>query len=448
MLSASRVTASHGRHPLVVHSHLRWDFVWQRPQQILSRLARNRSVLYVEEPVFADSAGCGNLDVTQPTAGVYRVVPRLPGSLCESYDAAAVRVRTLLTDLIGESGMLAGMFDDAVQWFYTPMAAPIMVGSLGECAVVYDCMDELSQFRFAPSDLGARERQLMASAAVVFTGGRRLYEAKARLHDNVHFFGCGVDSDHFGLARHSDTVVPSDIVGLPKPVLGYFGVVDERLDYELIARLADSFPTGSLVFVGPTAKVDPAELPRQSNIHWLGQRPYDALPQCVKGFDVCLMPFALNEATEFINPTKTLEYMAAGKPIVSTAVADVVRNFTPIVRVAESIDEFVRHAESALEPDPDRTAEGIALARASSWEAIVAEMDRLVASAARARVAPKVELAPRPIRDHATAAHSGNRMAAAAASETASPSRSVSAGGNTSRAKRSNNRGDRSTDTR
>ena len=431
MLSVSRATVPHGRHPLIVHSHLRWDFVWQRPQQILSRFARNRSVLYVEEPVFADGAGDGSLDLTQPTPGVYRVVPRMPPDVRESYDAAAMHVRTLLADLIGESGMLAGKFDDAVQWFYTPMAAPIMVGSLGECAVVYDCMDELSQFRFAPADLGARERQLMASADVVFTGGRRLYEAKARHHKNVHFFGCGVDSDHFGLARHSDTAIPSDIVGLPRPLLGYFGVVDERLDYDLIARLADAFPTGSLVFVGPLAKVDPRELPRRSNIHWLGQRPYEALPQYVKGFDVCLMPFALNDATEFINPTKTLEYMAAGKPIVSTAVADVVRNFAPIVRVAESGGAFVRQAQDALASDPDRIAQGVALAGASSWESIVAAMDRLVASAVRTRTAPHVEVAARSVRDHK-----------------ASPSRSVSVGGGSSLAKRANTHGERAADTR
>jgi glycosyltransferase involved in cell wall biosynthesis len=168
-------------------------------------------------------------------------------------------------------------------------------------------------------------------------------------------------------------------------VLGYFGVVDERLDYELIARLADAFPTGAVVIVGPLAKVDPRELPQRPNIHWLGQRAYGDLPRYVKGFDVCLMPFALNEATEFINPTKTLEYMAAGKPIVSTAVPDVVRNFVPIVRVADSIEAFISEVRGALTPDVERIEAGVACARGSSWESIVASMDRLVASAVRAR---------------------------------------------------------------
>jgi glycosyltransferase involved in cell wall biosynthesis len=385
MASVARTAVVDGRHPLIVHSHLRWDFVWQRPQQILSRFARTRPVLYVEEPVFADDIAGGTLDVSQPTQGVYRVVPRLAGELRSSYDDAAARVRGLLVTLLGEGGQLAGKFDDAVQWFYTPMPARTMLGSLGECAVVYDCMDELAQFRFAPSDLGARERHLMAAADVLFTGGYQLYESKSKHHDNVHFFGCGVDARHFGLARNPETPVAPELLSVPGPVLGYFGVVDERLDYELIGRLADAFPTGSVVVVGPLAKVDPRELPQRTNIHWLGQRAYSDLPRYVKAFDVCLMPFALNEATEFINPTKTLEYMAAGKPIVSTAVPDVVRNFTPIVRVANSIEEFIEETRAATATDAERIEAGVACARGASWESIVATMDRIVATAVSAR---------------------------------------------------------------
>jgi len=385
MASVARTAVNDGRHPLIVHSHLRWDFVWQRPQQILSRFGRSRPVLYVEEPVFADDIAAGSLDVSQPTPGVYRVIPRLPGDLRASYDDAAAAVRTLLVELLGEGGQLAGTFDDAVQWFYTPMPARTMLGALGECAVVYDCMDELAQFRFAPPDLGARERQLMSAADVVFTGGYQLYQSKAKHHENVHFFGCGVDARHFGLARNPETPVPPELADLPQPVLGYFGVVDERLDYELLGRLADAFPDGSVVVVGPVVKVDPRDLPQRPNLYWLGQRAYADLPRYVKAFDVCLMPFALNEATEFINPTKTLEYMAAGKPIVSTAVPDVVRNFTPIVRVADSTDEFIHEARAAIAPDPERIEAGVACARRSSWESIVTAMDRLMTTAVQAR---------------------------------------------------------------
>jgi glycosyltransferase involved in cell wall biosynthesis len=269
-----------------------------------------------------------------------------------------------------------------VQWFYTPMPAPEMLGALDEIAVVYDCMDELAQFRFAPSDIGARERQLLAHADVVFTGGYRLFESKSRFHDNVHFFGCGVDAQHFGKARLATTQIPEDARDLARPVFGYFGVIDERLDYELIRALAAARPDATVLMIGPFAKVDPRELPQASNIKWLGQRNYADLPNYVKAFDVCLMPFALNEATEYINPTKTLEYMAAGKPIVSTAVADVVRNFTPIVRIARSPEEFVAAVSgAAVDTDETLRAAGIKRAASASWEAIVERMREIIGEA-------------------------------------------------------------------
>jgi len=383
MTAVIRTANARSRHPLIVHSHLRWDFVWQRPQQLLSRFGSSRHVLYVEEPIFLDDVAMATLDVTNVGCRVHRVVPRLPATLRSSYDDAAELVRSLVTALIGEGGRLAGAFDNAVQWFYTPMPAPVMLGAFGEKGVVYDCMDELAQFRFAPPELTERERLLIMRADVVFTGGRKLFESKSRHHPNVHFFGCGVDAAHFSRARHADTVVPLELRDLPRPVLGYFGVIDERLDYALIDRLAERFEHGSLAFVGPLAKVDRAELPNRSNIHWLGQQPYDALPSYVKGFDVCLMPFALNSATEFINPTKTLEYMAAGKPIVSTAVPDVVRNFTPIVRVARSVDEFIDGVSAAMVPDQMRAEAGVVRAREATWESIVASMDTLIDNAVR-----------------------------------------------------------------
>jgi glycosyltransferase involved in cell wall biosynthesis len=382
MLRVSRPAILHGTYPLIVHSHLRWDFVWQRPQQIMSRLARRRPVMYVEEPVFIDDASGGSLDITSPCANVDRVVPRLPSSLRGSYDAAAAIVRTLLTERLS-AGVFAESYANCVQWFYTPMPAPAMLGAFGERGVVYDCMDELSQFRFAPPQLIERERLLMSHADIVFTGGRRLFESKSRHHRNVHFFGCGVDVDHFASACSEKTPVAPELRSLPRPVLGYFGVIDERLNYELIGRLATSFAHGSVVFVGPLAKVEASELPKQPNLHWLGQRAYAELPTYVKGFDVCLMPFALNAATEFINPTKTLEYMAGGKPIVSTAVPDVVRNFTPIVHVANSIDEFTHAVSIALKPDEESIRAGMALARASTWESIVGAMDALIARSIR-----------------------------------------------------------------
>jgi glycosyltransferase involved in cell wall biosynthesis len=313
---------------------------------------------------------------------VFRAVPRLPAYLRDNYDAAATTIRALVQQSVGRGGALAGRFHGAVQWFYTPMPAPAMLGAFGERGVVYDCMDELAQFRFAPTDLPERERRLLAEADVVFTGGHKLYRSKSRYHDNVHFFGCGVDAAHFGRARSAETPVPGDVARLAGPIMGYYGVIDERLDYELLRTLAAANPEASLVMVGPVVKVDPRELPQAANIHWLGQRDYQQLPNYVKSFDVCLMPFALNEATEYINPTKTLEYMAAGKPIVSTAVADVVHNFTPVVKVARSPEEFVAGVRAAASaPDLALIERGLQMARRATWEAIVARMRELIVEA-------------------------------------------------------------------
>jgi len=383
--------------PIVVHSHLRWDFVWQRPQQILSRMAEHAPVLFIEEPIFLDDVPDPRLDITVPFANVFRAIPHLPGALRDDDDAATAIVRSLAQDAI--ACRLSGLFANPIHWFYSPATASAMLGAFNEIAVVYDCMDELAQFRFANPDLPRRERLLLANADVVFTGGRKLYEAKRRFHRNVHFFGCGVDVAHFGKACLEETEIPADIANLPKPIYGYFGVVDERIDYELIEMLAAHNPAASVVIVGPVVKVDPAGLPTGHNIHWLGKREYDVLPNYVKGFDVCLMPFALSEATEFINPTKTLEYMAARKPIVSTAVADVVRNFTPIVRIAKSSTEFVRLAtRAARNPDLVLLAEGVRKAASASWENIVASMQTLIAAAIDEATPETREIAARPAR--------------------------------------------------
>jgi glycosyltransferase involved in cell wall biosynthesis len=371
--------------PLIVHSHLRWDFVWQRPQQLLTRLAAFAPVLFLEEPVFLDDAGDGSLDISIASANVYRAVPRLPAALEGDYDVAIARVRTLAIAELARKDGIGRLFGEPVQWFYTPMPAPAMLGAFEEVGVVYDCMDELSKFRFAHPDLTRRERVLMDSADLVFAGGRTLYESKSRFHPAVHFFGCGVDSDHFAKARDAQTPVPTELGRLRDAgalIAGYYGVIDERLDYELIARLAASDPALHVAMIGPTTKVDAAALPQHPNLHWLGARPYDALPGYVRGFDVCVMPFALNESTEYINPTKTLEYMAAGKPIVSTGIADVVRNFTPIVNVAYDASDFARDALLlARQPDPNAVAAGIALARKSSWDAVVSAMNVLLVEA-------------------------------------------------------------------
>jgi glycosyltransferase involved in cell wall biosynthesis len=360
--------------PVIVHSHLRWDFVWQRPQQIFSRLARDHRILFVEEPLLEGAEPL--LRMSEPYPNVVRVVPVLPAAI-EGVDAQYAAVLALLKQALLEHALLAGRFDAPVQWFYTPMPALSMAGAFGAVAIVYDCMDELANFRFAPPDIVERERFLLAKAHLVFTGGYELFCSKSPHHTNVHFFGCGVDVDHYSRARSPETKLPPDITELARPILGYFGVIDERLDYDLLARLAEAFPGAALAIIGPLAKVDRAMLPAHENIHWLGQRPYEELPAYLKAFDVCLMPFALNDATRYINPTKTLEYLAAGKPVVSTAVPDVVHHFTPVVEVARSADDFIQVVKRALDnPDPRRIQDGIEHANRASWESVVGAMRR------------------------------------------------------------------------
>jgi glycosyltransferase involved in cell wall biosynthesis len=385
--------------PVIVHSHLRWDFVWQRPQQILSRFAAHVPVLFIEEPIFLDDLSSPRLDISVPYANVFRAMPYIPATHRDEHDAATAIVRSLAQDALARDPKLKGRFLNPIQWFYSPITAPSMLGAFNEVAVVYDCMDELAQFRFAHPDLPRRERLLLSNADVVFTGGHKLYEAKRRYHKNVHFFGCGVDVAHFSKARVTETPLAPELEGLPEPVYGYFGVIDERIDYDLIAKLAASSPEASVVMVGPVVKVDPATLPQASNIHWLGKQDYERLPSFVKGFTTCLMPFALNEATEYINPTKTLEYMAARKPIVSTAVPDVVHNFTPVVRVAKSHEHFVALTQKvAKNPDLVLLAEGVKKANGASWENIVSQMGKIITSAIQDAKPEKLEIARRPAR--------------------------------------------------
>jgi glycosyltransferase involved in cell wall biosynthesis len=357
----------------MVHTHLRWDFVWQRPQQVFSRLAKQHRVIFLEEAIREDGPAC--LEISEPLSNILRVVPKLSNPSSMTVDSQYEVILPLLKKFLSEHPTWSAPGEQFIQWFYTPMPAPCALDKLDTACVVYDCMDELANFRFAPPDIGEREALLLRRADVVFTGGYHLYRSKSQHHSNVHFYGCGVDADHFGQARMPELSLAEELVSLPRPIFGYFGVIDERLDYDLLRELALTFPQASIVMVGPAVKVDPEQLPRLPNIHWLGQRSYADLPRLVKGFDVCLMPFAMNEATQYINPTKTLEYMAAGKPIVSTPVPDVVNNFADIVAIADTHDDFIGAVANAYRRTDQRAIErGIDKASASSWDAIVASM--------------------------------------------------------------------------
>jgi glycosyltransferase involved in cell wall biosynthesis len=324
---------------LICLSHLRWDFVYQRPQHLMSRFARDRRVFFVEEPWLGD--GAARLDVSERPGGVHAVVPRLPHGL--SPEEAEAAQGELLQELLA-----VYRITDYVLWFYTPMAFGF-TGGLAPAAVVYDCMDELTLFRGAPPALVDRERLLLERADLVFTGGQSLYEAKRERHPSVHAFPSSIDAEHFGRARRP-LPEPEDQAGIPRPRLGYFGVIDERIDLDLLAAVADARPGWHLVMIGPVVKIDPATLPRRSNLHYLGMKDYDDLPAYLAGWDAGLMPFAANESTRFISPTKTPEYLAGGRPVISTPIRDVMRPYGELglVEIADGPASWVAAAERAM----------------------------------------------------------------------------------------------------
>lgn len=370
-----------GNYGILVFSHLRWGFVWQRPQQFLSRLARTHAVLFVEEPMF--DLGDGEeprVELHSVMPNVTVACPHLPPADQTKPDIASDLVRYARWALEQVNG--EGSFDRPLLWYYSPMDSSWSLDQFENRGVVYDCMDELSQFSGAPPELIQNEARLMAHADVVFTGGQNLWDRKRQQHPNVHFFGCGVEVDHFGLAADPGTPVPPDIDFMPRPIIGWFGVIDERVDYGLVAEMANRKPDWSFAMLGPVVKVDPNLLPHAPNLFWLGGRDYSLLPNYCRAFDACMMCFAINKATEFINPTKALEYLATGKPVVSTPVKDVVAQYADLMEIAATPAEFIAALERALHaPDVDRIQRGLKKAAASSWESTVAQMEKLILQA-------------------------------------------------------------------
>lgn len=365
--------------PIIVLSHLGWDWVWQRPQQYLSRFARRHPVLFVE--TYCSDVSTTRIDV-RPAEGHPNVTvlqTHIPKAKWQ--DGAwvdAERRRALQGAMADELG---GRFNSPLLWFYDPMAVEPFAGQLGERAIVYDCMDELSQFKGAPPALIEREKKLLGVADVVFCGGQKMRKKRLPLNDNCHFFGTGVDIQHFGTALSENLAIAPEIAAFNgAPVLGYFGVVDERIDYDLLAKLADARDDWHVVMVGPACKVDPNEFPKRKNLHFIGGRPYAQLPALTKGFSVALMPFAINAATEYINPTKALEYMAAGRPVVSTALDEVKMNFGSVAHIAKAHDEFIKLcAKEVASPSKARIARGLKLAADNTWEANIARMEQHIA---------------------------------------------------------------------
>jgi len=362
---------------ILCFSHLRWNFVFQRPQHLMCRFARNMDVLFWEEPIEIGASEKADLKV-HDAADAHRVsvaVPHLPKEMpAEAREAALKRLL---------DAYVAALSGELIAWYYTPMMLPFS-RHLNASVTVYDAMDELSKFKFAPPKLLDLEQELIDRADIVFTGGSSLYEAKKDRHPNVHCFPSSVDFAHFCKAR-AHQFDPADQNDLPKPRLGFYGVLDERFDADLLAKAADMRPDWSFVMVGPIAKIAPEDLPQRANIYYLGPKAYAELPAYLSGWDVALMPFAMNESTEFISPTKTPEYLAGGKPVVSTPVKDVVRHYghLKVVLIASTPEEFVAACDEALdlsrEPESGWLAEADLILLATSWDTTQARMAGLIA---------------------------------------------------------------------
>jgi UDP-galactopyranose mutase len=329
---------------LICFSHLRWNFVYQRPQHLLSRAAKHARAFFFEEPIFY--AGPAELEITPVADNLYIVVPKLPHGIAD--DAVPSTQRVLLDRLLNGFDI-----SNYIAWYYTPMALQF-TRHLRPNTCVYDCMDQLANFKFAPTEMEILEAELMRRAQLIFTGGHSLYEAKKALHPAVYPFPSSVDVGHFFSSR-SSTIEPEDQQSLARPRIGYIGVIDERIDLRLIESIAKSRPGWQVIMIGPVVKIDAMSLPRLPNIHYLGQKAYDELPNYLAGWDVAIMPFARNEATKYISPTKTPEYLSAGRRVVSTSIRDVVKPYGELglVGIADCPESFIAKIEKALDSHDD-----------------------------------------------------------------------------------------------
>ena len=369
--------------PLVVLSHLRWSFVWQRPQHLVSRLGPTNRCWFVEEPMPAD--------VSEPTPrieashGVTRVWLDLPR---QEFADGHVGFGRRINELYDAALVAIGVPDDAIFWIYSPSALELAHWRR-PALVVYDVMDDLSAFRGASPALRLQQLQAFQSAGVVFAGGRSLYTAAARhAGSRAHLFPSGVDPDHYRPSRAKRRARPN-----ASPVAGYLGVIDERIDLGLVAGLAAELPEWRIRLVGPVAKIDPDELPTAPNIEYVGQRQYAELPDVLAGFDVALMPFAINDATRSISPTKTLEYFAAGLPVVSTRVADVVADHGRTVRFADDAAGFANACRAAWSDPAAAAGEVERTLELNRWDAIASRMRVLIEAALAVTVSEADETA-------------------------------------------------------
>ena len=328
-------------HDMIVFSHLRWNLVFQRPQHLLSRFALDRRVFYFEEPIFIEQQ-YSSWRISYGENGVKIVTPILPKYLDQVEIVSHMKL--IVDNVILDEGI-----ENYITWYYTPMALAYSQ-HLVPSAIIYDCIDELSAFKAAPKEMIHYENRLLKIANVVFAAGNSLYEVKKKKHHNIYPFPNSIDYEHFKKARTPFVFEPEDQKNIPHPRVGFFGVIDERVDLKLLEEMATMKPDWHFVMIGPVVNVHQSRLPKNKNVHFLGKKEYKELPYYMSSWDMALMPFALNDSTKFLNPTKTLEFLAAGLPVVSTPIRDVVRPFAEhnLVRVSSSAKELLAQIQQCL----------------------------------------------------------------------------------------------------
>ncbi len=348
-------TDFHSQYDMIVFCHLRWDFVYQRPQHLITRMSKNFKILVVEEPI-------GNVD-NNDLVGL---------AVSES-----IHILKPTVDHMQELGIFLKKIIKyqalQVGWFYSAAFIDVL-NYLDFGVIVYDCMDELSLFKGASSELIEQEKYLLSAADVVYTGGKSLYEAKKERHHNVYCFPSSVDQDHFD-QKGEIAKLPADLELIPKPIVGYYGVIDERIDLDLLEMSALKMPDVSFVMIGPICKIGEEDLPKAKNIFYLGMKKYEELPTYLNVFDFAMMPFALNDSTKFISPTKTLEYMCAGKPIISTKIKDVVRDYSDCINLIENEEDF---HNAVLNPKKDFKHLYNQILEQTSWDITASKMTNII----------------------------------------------------------------------
>ncbi len=354
---------------VICFSHLRWNFVYQRPQHLMTRLSKKNRVFFVEEPLFSEES---HYDVLKQGENLWIIVPHLARGMDES--AIIERQREFLSRLLINMNI-----NQYALWYYTPMALPIS-GHLQPLVIIYDCMDELSAFKFAPQALKDLELRLLNKSNVVFTGGLSLYHAKKSQHNNIYPFPSSIDFNHFSQARTLKDE-PDDQKEIPHPRFGFYGVIDERMNLLLLEEIARRRKDWHFILIGPVVKINDNDLPQLDNIHYLGRKEYNALPAYLAGWDTAIMPFALNESTRYISPTKTPEYLAGGKPVISTPILDVVKQYCKVVHFANSADDFIKVAENDLENSATWLGEVDKILSENSWDQTWMQMEKIIISA-------------------------------------------------------------------